>query len=205
MFAREADLKRHMRTTKLHSAPALYVSFPLITSHSILTLGHSLVRVLSATQLLQGYVFYARSLGSDPNLLVLLKTDALRRHQKSRSICVSLFPIYTSLTRYRCMYRHNGVVIEPDAEKDKDGPVASGSDSQSPGPSSAPVTKEKAPETTSTSPPVATVPPGLPPPNTPSGYYRQQTVIPPPYQSTSVLVAVFAIFEWYRRWKAIQH
>ncbi|KAM5539856.1 hypothetical protein V8D89_006359 [Ganoderma adspersum] len=79
VFAREADLKRHQRTTKTHSIPGF--------------------------QCPQCDATFTR-------------TDALRRHQKSR---------------------HNGVVIEPiEQEKDKDSGEAASSGSRSPSPAESP-------------------------------------------------------------------
>ncbi|KAM5535286.1 hypothetical protein V8D89_011092, partial [Ganoderma adspersum] len=79
VFAREADLKRHQRTTKTHSIPGF--------------------------QCPQCDATFTR-------------TDALRRHQKSR---------------------HNGVVIEPiEQEKDKDSGEGVSSGSRSPSPAESP-------------------------------------------------------------------
>ncbi|KAI0652668.1 hypothetical protein C8Q79DRAFT_997646 [Trametes meyenii] len=87
VFAREADLKRHQRTTKMHSIPGLYV----------LHLGFALINQVD--QCPQCDATFTR-------------TDALRRHQKSR---------------------HNGVVIEPAEENDK--PLGDGASSGSRSPS----------------------------------------------------------------------
>ncbi|KDR85800.1 hypothetical protein GALMADRAFT_218883 [Galerina marginata CBS 339.88] len=117
-FAREADLKRHQRTTKMHSMPSF-----------------------ACPQ-------------CDANFT---RTDALRRHQKSR---------------------HNGVVIEPveqnkEGDEDEDGRSRSGTPSSSKG-------KEK-----DSSLSVQTHQ-GAPTHTGPSSYYRSHTVtitphIPPPH------------------------
>ncbi|KAG2153588.1 uncharacterized protein EDB93DRAFT_1135619 [Suillus bovinus] len=121
-FAREADLKRHQRTTKLHSVPG----FACPQCDATFT-----------------------------------RTDALRRHQKSR---------------------HNGVIIEPmEVEKKKSStePRASGSQSHSRSPS--PSSKGAENPTDGSSPPLGTI--GGP--QGPHSYYRQHTMpagayIPPP-------------------------
>ncbi|KAG5736151.1 hypothetical protein E4T56_gene16924 [Termitomyces sp. T112] len=113
-FAREADLKRHQRTTKLHSMP----SFACPQCDATFT-----------------------------------RTDALRRHQKSR---------------------HNGVVIEPSEKDDADDDGSSGSQSKSRSATPSSKGKEKAfasapypaPTTTRTGP---------------SPYYRQHTLTTGPY------------------------
>ncbi|KAG8219298.1 hypothetical protein J3R82DRAFT_162 [Butyriboletus roseoflavus] len=120
-FAREADLKRHQRTTKLHSVPGF--ACPQCDAR-------------------------------------FTRTDALRRHQKSR---------------------HNGVVIEPTDSADRrrsmgdEDPHSSGSRSKSR--SRTPSSKEN--PSAPTSLPPTTVPPGGP-----QSYYRQHTfagvMIPPP-------------------------
>ncbi|KAG1840292.1 hypothetical protein DFJ58DRAFT_810858 [Suillus subalutaceus] len=120
-FAREADLKRHQRTTKLHSVPG----FACPQCDATFT-----------------------------------RTDALRRHQKSR---------------------HNGVIIEPTEVEKKKGstePRASGSQShsRSPSPSS------KGAENPTDAPPPLGVLGGS---QVPHSYYRQHTMpagayMPPP-------------------------
>ncbi|KIK38037.1 hypothetical protein CY34DRAFT_809750 [Suillus luteus UH-Slu-Lm8-n1] len=121
-FAREADLKRHQRTTKLHSVPG----FACPQCDATFT-----------------------------------RTDALRRHQKSR---------------------HNGVIIEPTEVEKKKGstePRASGSQphSRSPSPSS----KGAENPTDGASPSLG----ALGGPQGPHSYYRQHTMpagayMPPP-------------------------
>ncbi|KAG2141021.1 hypothetical protein DEU56DRAFT_796702 [Suillus clintonianus] len=121
-FAREADLKRHQRTTKLHSVPG----FACPQCDATFT-----------------------------------RTDALRRHQKSR---------------------HNGVIIEPtDVEKKKDStePRASGSQSHSRSPS--PSSKGNENPADGAPPPLG----ALGGPQGPHSYYRQHTMpagayMPPP-------------------------
>ncbi|KAF8555110.1 hypothetical protein OG21DRAFT_1461393 [Imleria badia] len=120
-FAREADLKRHQRTTKLHSVPGF--ACPQCDAR-------------------------------------FTRTDALRRHQKSR---------------------HNGVVIEPTDGVDRrmsmgdEDPHSSGSRSKSR--SRTPSSKENPAIPTS-------LPPSAVPPGGPQSYYRQHTftgvMIPPP-------------------------
>ncbi|KAF8079130.1 hypothetical protein FPV67DRAFT_1467631 [Lyophyllum atratum] len=114
-FAREADLKRHQRTTKLHSMPGF--SCPQCDA-------------------------------------TFTRTDALRRHQKSR---------------------HNGVVIEPsepDSKDDveEDGSSGSQSKSRSATPSSKGKERAPAPPAANMQYPVSTTRTG------PSNYYRQHTV-----------------------------
>lgn len=121
-FAREADLKRHQRTTKLHSVPG----FACPQCDATFT-----------------------------------RTDALRRHQKSR---------------------HNGVIIEPTEVEKKKGstePRASGSQahSRSPSPSS-----KGAENPNDGAPPSLGAPGGS---QGPHSYYRQHTMpagayMPPP-------------------------
>ncbi|KAH7911587.1 hypothetical protein BJ138DRAFT_1125911 [Hygrophoropsis aurantiaca] len=124
-FAREADLKRHQRTTKLHSVPG----FACPQCDATFT-----------------------------------RTDALRRHQKSR---------------------HNGVIIEPaDSDKKKGGDEdAQSSGSKSNSRSASPKSKDK--ETAGNIPATVSPPgPSGPPPSGPQSYYRQHTmppgVYPPP-------------------------
>ncbi|KAJ8594573.1 hypothetical protein M405DRAFT_475412 [Rhizopogon salebrosus TDB-379] len=123
-FAREADLKRHQRTTKLHTVP-----------------GYACPQC-DAT---------------------FTRTDALRRHQKSR---------------------HNGVVIEPTGGEKKGSsenePQASGSKSESR--SLSPPSNEKEDPLPAT---VSAPPGGLGGPHGPHSYYRQHTMpagayMPPP-------------------------
>ncbi|KAF5384806.1 hypothetical protein D9615_001091 [Tricholomella constricta] len=114
-FAREADLKRHQRTTKLHSMPG----FTCPQCDATFT-----------------------------------RTDALRRHQKSR---------------------HNGVVIEPveqdpNNEADDDGSSGSQSKSRSATPSSKGKERAPPPQVSNAQYPVQTNRPG------PSSYYRQHTL-----------------------------
>ncbi|KAG1730705.1 uncharacterized protein EDB91DRAFT_750378 [Suillus paluster] len=111
-FAREADLKRHQRTTKLHSVPG----FACPQCDATFT-----------------------------------RTDALRRHQKSR---------------------HNGVIIEPTEVEKKKGstenePRASGSQSHS-----------RSPSPSSENPPDIIAPPlgAIGGPQGPHSYYRQHTM-----------------------------
>ncbi|KAF8844209.1 hypothetical protein BDN67DRAFT_810643 [Paxillus ammoniavirescens] len=127
-FAREADLKRHQRTTKLHSIPG----FPCPQCDARFT-----------------------------------RTDALRRHQKSR---------------------HNGVVVEPTDVVDRkgvtgnDGPQSSGSKSKSR--SISPSSRDDESPSTSSGPASSLPPATAPPPGGPQSYYRQHTLpavlMPPP-------------------------
>ncbi|KAH7886337.1 hypothetical protein F5I97DRAFT_1255370 [Phlebopus sp. FC_14] len=114
-FAREADLKRHQRTTKLHSVPG----FACPQCDATFT-----------------------------------RTDALRRHQKSR---------------------HNGVVIEPAEDKKKSAAndESSSSGSRSKSRSNSPSLKEEqdVPSGPSTSQPPNSLPPGGP-----QSYYRHHTL-----------------------------
>ncbi|KAF9236848.1 hypothetical protein BU15DRAFT_76573 [Melanogaster broomeanus] len=125
-FAREADLKRHQRTTKLHSIPGF--ACPQCDAR-------------------------------------FTRTDALRRHQKSR---------------------HNGVVIEPTDVADRkkalrdDHPQSSGSKSKSR--SISPSLKDKESPSASSGP-ASSLPSTSAPP--PQSYYRQHTLpagvlMPPP-------------------------
>ncbi|KAF9787322.1 hypothetical protein BJ322DRAFT_715989 [Thelephora terrestris] len=121
VFAREADLKRHQRTTKLHSMPG----FACPQCEATFT-----------------------------------RTDALRRHQKSR---------------------HNGVVIEPiDQDKSKS---EAGSDEEGASPKPKPKSRNGAtPETPSATHHLQSIPHALPFPSN-SHYYRQHTMptgYPPP-------------------------
>lgn len=121
-FAREADLKRHQRTTKLHSVPG----FACPQCDATFT-----------------------------------RTDALRRHQKSR---------------------HNGVIIEPTEVEKKKGstePRASGSQSHSRSPS--PSSKGAENPTDGAPPPLGAIGGS----QGPHSYYRQHTMpagayVPPP-------------------------
>ncbi|KAI0728414.1 hypothetical protein C8Q72DRAFT_376925 [Fomitopsis betulina] len=128
VFAREADLKRHQRTTKTHSMPG----FACPQCDATFT-----------------------------------RTDALRRHQKSR---------------------HNGIVIAPiEAEKVK--PVMD-NDGESSGSRSRSVTPSREGEGSSTngSPPQAVAQPGT---SGPGSYYRQHTMnqsyVPPRTHSGMVM------------------
>ncbi|TFK65447.1 hypothetical protein BDN72DRAFT_845555 [Pluteus cervinus] len=116
-FAREADLKRHQRTTKMHSLPG----FACPQCDATFT-----------------------------------RTDALRRHQKSR---------------------HNGVIIEPTDQEQRSGgdedTRSSGSNSRSPSAQPSSKGKERATESPSTSATAST--------NGPSSYYRQHTAAGAPY------------------------
>ncbi|GLB43539.1 putative zinc finger [Lyophyllum shimeji] len=112
-FAREADLKRHQRTTKLHSMPGF--SCPQCDA-------------------------------------TFTRTDALRRHQKSR---------------------HNGVIVEPSEDSKDDmeeGSSGSQSKSRSATPSSKGKEKAPAPPAVNAQYPVQTTRSG------PSSYYRQHTM-----------------------------
>ncbi|KAA1478091.1 hypothetical protein DENSPDRAFT_845289 [Dentipellis sp. KUC8613] len=119
-FAREADLKRHQRTTKLHSLPG----FACPQCEATFT-----------------------------------RTDALRRHQKSR---------------------HNGVIIEPDQDKGK-GPQGPGGEQISAGSSKSrsrsgtPGSKSKGQGDPNSTPSNALAQPGAagPGPAAHPGYYRQ--------------------------------
>ncbi|KAF8131529.1 hypothetical protein EV363DRAFT_1330301 [Boletus edulis] len=120
-FAREADLKRHQRTTKLHSMPGF--ACPQCDAR-------------------------------------FTRTDALRRHQKSR---------------------HNGVVIEPTDGADRrtsagdEDPHSSGSRSKS---------RSRTPSSKESPAAPSPLPPSTVPPGGPQSYYRQHTftgvMIPPP-------------------------
>ncbi|OBZ68569.1 WD repeat-containing protein mip1 [Grifola frondosa] len=117
VFAREADLKRHQRTTKTHSQPG----FACPQCDATFT-----------------------------------RTDALRRHQKSR---------------------HNGVVIEP-SEQDKikttdDDPDSSGS--KSPSPAGTP-TRSVSDGNAKSTPSALAQPTTSGPASGPSSYYRQHTM-----------------------------
>ncbi|KAH9948211.1 hypothetical protein B0H21DRAFT_735054 [Amylocystis lapponica] len=119
VFAREADLKRHQRTTKLHSQPG----FACPQCDATFT-----------------------------------RTDALRRHQKSR---------------------HNGIVIEPDSRA-TDGDGAS---SASISPSGTPPRSQGEPSSSKSTPPTALAHPGTAgPASGPSSYYRQHTMTAYPSQ-----------------------
>ncbi|OCH89723.1 hypothetical protein OBBRIDRAFT_793952 [Obba rivulosa] len=132
VFAREADLKRHQRTTKLHSMPA----FACPQCDATFT-----------------------------------RTDALRRHQKSR---------------------HNGVIIEPaepDKSQDMDGDGGS-IESHTPSPRGTPARSHGDPGSAQSTPPSALAQPTTAgPASGPSTYYRQHTMshaysrspIPPGY------------------------
>ncbi|KAI0964575.1 hypothetical protein AcW1_001364 [Taiwanofungus camphoratus] len=124
VFAREADLKRHQRTTKLHSLP----SFACPQCDATFT-----------------------------------RTDALRRHQKSR---------------------HNGVIIPPvDQEKRAEGGAPGSSGSNSPSRSGTPSKSQGDPASAKSTPPTALAQPGTAGPAAgPSSYYRQHTMngYPPP-------------------------
>lgn len=116
-FAREADLKRHQRTTKLHSIP----SFACPQCDATFT-----------------------------------RTDALRRHQKSR---------------------HNGVVIEPSDQEAKTGADndAGTSESYSKSRSGSPSSKGKERASASNAASAQSERTG------PSSYYRQHTAMSTPY------------------------
>ncbi|KAF9225224.1 hypothetical protein BS17DRAFT_778322 [Gyrodon lividus] len=119
-FAREADLKRHQRTTKLHSIPGF--ACPQCDAR-------------------------------------FTRTDALRRHQKSR---------------------HNGVVIEPTDVVDRkkasssDGPQSSGSKSKSR--STSPSSMDQESPSASSGPASSLPPTTAHPPGGPQSYYRQHTL-----------------------------
>ncbi|EJF67418.1 hypothetical protein DICSQDRAFT_177034 [Dichomitus squalens LYAD-421 SS1] len=101
VFAREADLKRHQRTTKTHSIPGLYV------------LSEALVMLAPALNPVRGNSSQCPQCDA-----TFTRTDALRRHQKSR---------------------HNGVIIEPaEPEKDKQSGEGASSGSRSPSPTGSP-------------------------------------------------------------------
>ncbi|KAH7920935.1 hypothetical protein BV22DRAFT_765606 [Leucogyrophana mollusca] len=122
-FAREADLKRHQRTTKLHSVPG----FACPQCDATFT-----------------------------------RTDALRRHQKSR---------------------HNGVIIEPaESDKKKGGEEdAHSSGSKSNSRSTSPKSKDKEPSSNVVAPTVSPPGPPGPPPGGPQSYYPYIfPVFPPP-------------------------
>jgi hypothetical protein len=132
-FAREADLKRHQRTTKLHSMPG----FACPQCDATFT-----------------------------------RTDALRRHQKSR---------------------HNGVIIEPnEGEKSKEDGEEDGQSAGSQSRSASPATKGKEKQTTAIPPhPNALAQPASAGPS--GGYYRQHTAtngafIPPPRPLASAIM-----------------
>ncbi|KAI0829043.1 hypothetical protein BC628DRAFT_1192832 [Trametes gibbosa] len=114
VFAREADLKRHQRTTKTHSIPGF--------------------------QCPQCDATFTR-------------TDALRRHQKSR---------------------HNGVVIEPSEEKEKHSGDGASSGSRSPSPGGTPARSQG--EGSMNGSPPATQSSGGGPSSGPSSYYRPHTM-----------------------------
>ncbi|KAI6154109.1 hypothetical protein BKA82DRAFT_4097742 [Pisolithus tinctorius] len=114
-FAREADLKRHQRTTKLHSPP----SFACPQCDAAFT-----------------------------------RTDALRRHQKSR---------------------HNGVVIEPSDPERKNGMTPENLQSSSSKPKSRSRSTSKGRDNPSAHSSVS-VPQTSVPPGGPQTYYRQHTL-----------------------------
>ncbi|KAH9854433.1 hypothetical protein C2E23DRAFT_73364 [Lenzites betulinus] len=114
VFAREADLKRHQRTTKTHSIPGF--------------------------QCPQCDATFTR-------------TDALRRHQKSR---------------------HNGVVIEPPEDKEKNSGDGASSGSRSPSPGGSP-SRSQGEGSMNGSPP-ATQSSNAGPSSGPSSYYRPHTM-----------------------------
>ncbi|KAI0370078.1 hypothetical protein BV20DRAFT_967089 [Pilatotrama ljubarskyi] len=114
VFAREADLKRHQRTTKTHSIPGF--------------------------QCPQCDATFTR-------------TDALRRHQKSR---------------------HNGVVIEPSDEKGKHSGDGASSGSRSPSPGGTPARSHG--EGSTNGSPSAAQTSSAGPSNGPSSYYRPHTM-----------------------------
>ncbi|KDQ62878.1 hypothetical protein JAAARDRAFT_358376 [Jaapia argillacea MUCL 33604] len=136
-FAREADLKRHQRTTKLHSMPGF------------------------------------RCPQCDATFT---RTDALRRHQKSR---------------------HNGVVIEPDPEaKAQEGGDGGSPKSKSKSRSGSPTSKpqENAVASTSAGSSSSTQPKTPGPPPGPSSYYRPHTMQGNPHPfSDSVLANSYRI------------
>ncbi|KAI0756120.1 hypothetical protein C8Q80DRAFT_1277318 [Daedaleopsis nitida] len=112
VFAREADLKRHQRTTKTHSIPGF--------------------------QCPQCDATFTR-------------TDALRRHQKSR---------------------HNGVIIEPEQDKDKDTVDGASSGSRSPSPSGT-ASRSQGDGSMNGSPPAGS---SGSPERPPGSYYRIHTI-----------------------------
>jgi hypothetical protein len=127
-FAREADLKRHQRTTKLHSMPG----FACPQCDATFT-----------------------------------RTDAQRRHQKSR---------------------HNGVVIESPGQEKTDGTEEASSSNQSRSRSGTPSRKGKEKATCI---PVETHQ-GTPNVGGPSSYYRSHTATMSTSQATLVTVASYS-------------
>ncbi|CCM02264.1 uncharacterized protein FIBRA_04347 [Fibroporia radiculosa] len=112
VFAREADLKRHQRTTKLHSMPG----FACPQCDATFT-----------------------------------RTDALRRHQKSR---------------------HNGLIIPPvtpDKDKDNEDEEGESSASKSPSPEDSPGRTQDKPSSSHSTPPSQY-------PSAPGSYYRPHTM-----------------------------
>ncbi|KAF5345193.1 hypothetical protein D9758_009713 [Tetrapyrgos nigripes] len=134
-FAREADLKRHQRTTKVHSMPG----FACPQCDATFT-----------------------------------RTDALRRHQKSR---------------------HNGVIIEPMDQDKKESEEGQSSRSSSEAPS--PSKKGKAPAKISALAQTVQGKPGASGPATGhTSYYRQHTANMSPYVPTRLTAAQWSNHQW---------
>ncbi|OJA16887.1 hypothetical protein AZE42_08506 [Rhizopogon vesiculosus] len=168
-FAREADLKRHQRTTKLHTVPGYACPQCDATFTRVCT---PFITFIVATN--HG-------------------TRRLMHYGGIRSRGMVIYIEYQPICLIECIYRHNGVVIEPTEGEKKKGsvetePQVSGSKSKSR--SLSPSSKDKEDPFPPTAPPTAPTPGGLGGPQGPHSYYRQHTMPTGAYMSPPLGVIV---------------